>query len=133
MVSADLRRIGLAIVVFHAIVSVIHGAAHNALLIMMSTWQNTYIFVVIFALPVVAGALLWRRTRNGFLVLLVSMLGSLLFGGYYHFVLPGPDHVGHLIPHAWTVPFQVSAVLLAVIEVAGVMVGAFGLTSRSNP
>ena len=118
--------------VLHAVVNLVHGAAHSALLIHMSTWQNVYIFVVIFALPIVAGVLLWRRSRNGFLLLLLLMLGSLLFGGYYHFILPGPDHVGHLTDHAWTIPFQVSAVLLALIEAAGVVVGWMGWSSQDS-
>ena len=125
--ASSLRRMGVWTVVLHAIVNVVHGAAHNSLSILMLPWQNVYIFVVIFALPLVAGVLLWRGSRMGFVLLLVSMLGSLLFGGYYHFVLPGPDHVSHLMPHVWTVPFQVSAVLLAITEATGVIVGALGL------
>jgi hypothetical protein len=132
MISAELRRIGLAVVVVHAVISLIHGAAHNKLLILMSAWQNVYILVVIFTLPLVAGVLLWRRSRKASFVLLLSMVGSFLFGGYYHFILPGPDNVGHLMDHAWKVPFQVSAVLLAIVEAVGVVVGWMGMNSKTS-
>lgn len=126
------RRIGIAIVLLHVIVTVIHSLAHSALLIYMSGWQNIYIFIVIAVLPLVAGVMLWRRASVGFLVLFLSMLGSLLFGGYYHFILPGPDNVSHLAAHTWTLPFQVSAVLLTLVEAAGVVVGLMGLSSNRS-
>lgn len=122
-----LERTGIAIVVLHALVVVAHSAAHSALYIYMGPWQNAYILLVIVVLPLVSGLLLWRRTKAGFLLLFFSMLGALLFGGYYHFIVPGPDNVGWLGHHPWALPFQVSAVLLAVSEAAGALVGIIGL------
>jgi hypothetical protein len=127
-----LRRTGIAIVLLHALVGVVHSAAHSALHIYLSSWQHAYIFVVIIAVPLVAGILLWRRSGKGFLLLFISMLGSLLFGGYYHFVLPGPDNVSSLMAHPWTFPFQASAVLLAVTEAVGVVVGLIGILNRDQ-
>ena len=123
------RSLGITIVLLHALITVVHGAAHSVLQIHMMTWQNIYIFTVILALPLVALVLLWRRSAKGFHVLLLSMLGSLLFGGYYHFVLPGPDNVSHLTAHAWSFPFQISAVALAITEGIGAVVGLLGLRS----
>jgi hypothetical protein len=82
-------------------------------------------------LPLVAVVLLWRRSALGFPLLFGSMLGSLLFGAYYHFIAAGADNVASLPPHAWALPFQVTAVLLALTEAAGVVVGAVGLRSGS--
>ena len=63
-------------------------------------------------------------------MLFLSMLGALLFGGYYHFVLAGADNVStvaHHALHSWAHLFQVSAVLLALVEFAGVIAGVAGL------
>ena len=127
-----LRRLGLAIIVLHAIVTVVHAAAHSALQILMLPWQNFFIFTVIVALPIIAGILLARRSRAGFLTLFLSMLGSFIFGSYYHFILPGPDNVASLLPHSWTVPFQLSAALLGITELVGIVVGVSGLRSRGG-
>jgi hypothetical protein len=93
----------------------------------MNAWQSVYILLVITMLPLVSAILLWReRTTGGFLLLLASMLGSLLFGGYYHFIAIGADNVGTLGLHSWARPFQVTAVLLAITEAAGVVTGLLG-------
>ena len=127
MTTTTLRRAGIAIVVLHLIVGVVHSVAHSELQIYMATWQNAYILFVIFVLPLVSGFLLWRRSRLAFLLLFISMFGSLLFGGYYHFLAPGPDNVSQLSHHAWTLPFQLSAVVLALLEAVGVIIGIAGL------
>ena len=126
--EASLRRAGITIVLLHVLITVVHSMAHSALYIYMSNWQNAYILIVIVVLPVVAALLLWRRRKGAYLILFVSMLGSLLFGGYYHFVAPGPDNVAFLTDHTWTLPFQISAALLAVTEAAGTIVGLLGFS-----
>jgi hypothetical protein len=128
--SDGLRRGSLVVIVLHALVAAAHGVAHSTLNILMNGWQNAYIFIVIVLLPLVAGYLMWKRARGGYLVLLLSMLGALLFGGYYHFVLAGADNVstvGHHALRSWAQLFQVSAVLLALVEFAGVIVGVVGM------
>lgn len=125
-----LRRLGIAIVGLHVLVNVVHGASHSAMYISMGPWQNAYILSVIVLLPIVSGFLLWRRARTSFFWLFVSMIGSLIFGVYYHFIAAGPDNVASLGHHAWTLSFQVSAVLLALTEAAGSAVGFIGLLAR---
>src|ERR1051325_4828122 len=125
----SLRRVSIAIIVLHAAVTVAHGAAHMKLSILMNGWQNAYILIVINLLPLVAGYLILRRARFGHVVLFLSMLGALVFGAYYHFVLAGADNVStvaHHASHSWAQVFQVSAVLTAVLEVAGVVAGIAG-------
>ncbi|MDQ1637242.1 MAG: hypothetical protein QOF62_581 [Pyrinomonadaceae bacterium] len=126
----SLRRLSIAIIVLHGMVTAAHGAAHSTLKILMNGWQNAYIFVVIVLLPLVAGYLIWKRARGGYLILFLSMLGALVFGGYYHFVLAGADNVstvGHHAMRSWAQVFQVSAVLLGLVEFAGVVAGVAGL------
>ena len=129
--AADsLRAISVAIIALHVGVTAAHGAAHSSLSILMNGWQNAYIFVVIALLPLVAGFLIWKRARFGYLILFLSMLGALVFGGYYHFVLAGADNVatvGHHAMTSWAQVFQVSAVLLALVEFAGLVAGVVGL------
>lgn len=131
----SLRRLSIAIIALHAVVTTTHGAAHSTLNIVMNGWQNAYIFVVIVLLPLVSAYLIWKRARRGYLILFLSMLGALVFGGYYHFVLAGADNVSTVAHHAsrsWAQLFQVSAVLLALVEFAGVVVGVVGLKGRKS-
>jgi hypothetical protein len=113
--------------VVHFLISLVHGFAHSRLHIDMNQWQSLYILIVITVLPLISAVLLWRtQTTSGFWLLLISMLGSLLFGGYYHFIAAGADNVSSLGSHSWVQPFQLTAVLLAIIEAAGVLVGMLG-------
>jgi len=125
----SLRRVSITFIALHAVLSAAHGAAHSRLNIVMSGWQNAYILVVIGLLPIVAGYFIWKRARVGYAILFLSMLGALVFGGYYHFVLAGADNVStvaHHAAHSWAQVFQVSAVLTAVLELAGVVAGIAG-------
>lgn len=127
----SLRPFGILVVVFHFLISVVHGLAHSRLHIDMNGWQSVYILIVITVLPLISAVMLWRsRTTSGFYLLLASMLGSLVFGGYYHFVAVGADNVGSLGLQSWARPFQVTAVLLALTEAAGVLTGLFGVLKK---
>ena len=117
----------------HLLASTLHSAAHLNLHIEMNTWQSVYILSVILVLPLISAVLLLRkRARIGFWLLFCSMLGSLLFGGYYHFVAAGADNVASLGDHAWAPAFQLTAVLLALTEAAGMVIGAVGLRNGSR-
>lgn len=77
--------------------------------------------------PLAAGLLLWKRMKTaGALLLAASMAGSLIFGVYNHFVALSPDHVSHvgLLPQKfWALIFQITAVLLVLIEATGIWAG----------
>jgi hypothetical protein len=121
-------RYALAVVLAHAAVNLPHGAAHVAEAIWLPPAANVFVILVILLAPFVALGLLYaRRQRAGALLLFVSMLGALLFGVAYHFVLPGADNVAQVPPGVWQTPFQVTAVLLAAIEAAGALVGGWML------
>ena len=121
------RILAILVVVVHLLVQVPHGVAHNMLHIDVNLWQNIYILVVISLLPIVAAVLVWRRKRVGYFLLLLSMVGSFVFGLFYHFIAAGPDNVNSLGAHQWSGTFLWSAVLLALVEAAGVVIGLMGL------
>jgi hypothetical protein len=125
------RIAGTVAVLAHLVVMMFHGQAHDKLAVGLSPWQNIYVLTVIAIAPLVAMLLLWTRyARPGLVVLVVSMAGSLIFGVIYHFIVVSPDHVSHLPPGDAQGLFRMTAVLLMLTELFGVVVGLLGL--RSN-
>jgi hypothetical protein len=125
-----LERVGLIIVGLHFVTSLVHGFAHGSLHIDLELWQTVFVVLVITVLPLVSGYLLWRRMRGGFFLLTCSMFGSLVFGCYYHFIAAGGDNVASLGSHSWALSFQLTAVLLAFTEAAGVFTGIIGMLRK---
>jgi hypothetical protein len=120
------RALAVAVVGVHAAVVLAHGAAHAALGVSMSAGANAFITLVIGIGPLVALALLLGGKKPaGAVVLGLSMVGSLVFGAWNHFVVAGPDHVAHLGTGAdpWAAAFRATAVLLAVLEAGGAALG----------
>ena len=128
-----LRGLAVLVVVVHAIVTIPHSIAHTNLNIAMYTWQNIYIFLVILIAPIIAAVLVWKRRSSGFVLLTMSMIGSFVFGVYYHFIAIGSDNVFTLPVSSWTSTFKLSAWLLAIIELAGAVVGISGIANRVEP
>jgi hypothetical protein len=124
-------RFALRVVVAHAAAVALHSAAHEVLGVEATGPQLTFIVAVIIVAPLVAGLLLWRgREQAGALLLACSMIGSLVFGVYYHFVSDTADHVSHvarMTPAGWAVVFQATALALALTEAAGAWAGARAL------
>jgi hypothetical protein len=118
----------IGIVVVHFAINVAHGIAHQHLAIGVNAFQKVFVAAVIVVAPFYAAYLIWKRSmRAGGALLAVSMAGALVFGVYYHFILPGPDHVTHInLPISLDMRdiFDVSAVLLALFECLGVLAGA---------
>ena len=115
---------GSAIVVCHAIVSLVHGLAHSELQIGLSPTETGFVLVVIGLCSLVAMGLLWTSWKTSGLVLLVlSMAGSLLFGLYHHFLVMGPDHVGEQIQGLWATTFALTAYGILITEGLGILVG----------
>lgn len=121
------RMFAIWTIVIHALVSTLHGAAHQTLGVKLSLLQTLFVAVVITISPILAGILLWKGvTRIGAILLVCSMTGSLIFGVYNHFVAISPDHVLHLAittSKNWVWIFQSTAVLIAVIEAFGIWIG----------
>jgi len=112
-------------VVAHLIVVLLHGQAHTRLSVGLSNWQQSYVLVVIVIAPLVALVVSFTRyARAGLWLLLASMLGSLIFGACYHYLIISPDHVAHLPPGDARGLFRSTALLLLVTETFGVVVPA---------
>ena len=116
-------------VVAHMIVVSLHGQAHTRLSVGLSAWQQVYVLAVIVVAPLVALPLSFIRSgRAGLRLLLASMLGSLIFGACYHYVIVSPDHVAHLPAGDARGMFRVTALLLLITETFGVAVALRRLT-----
>lgn len=76
--------------------------------------------------------LLWTRLRRIAGWLLLSLLAvGLVTGGSEHFIMPGPFNVFTVMPGSWTGQFDASAVLLAIVEIAGIWL-AFGVVAARS-
>lgn len=126
-------KYGTAVVLTHAFVAAAHGLAHKHLAIDLTFAQKLFVFAVITIAPLVSMLLLWTRLRKaGAVLLLLSMGGSLIFGVINHFVIASTDHLLHLRGGDWRFPFQLTAILLAVIEILGCWIGAAALRSKES-
>lgn len=116
------------VVLAHLFVTFVHGRAHTELGVGLARWQNAYVIVVILVAPLVALVLSWSRYATaGVWLLLVSMLGSLIFGALYHYIIISSDHVAHLPLGEARGLFRVTALLLLITETVGVVVAAMGV------
>jgi hypothetical protein len=120
------------VVLVHTIVMLVHGMAHVQLNIGLSPWAMIYVLGIVGAGPIV-GLIFLRSSqqRTGATILFTTMIGALLFGLWNHFIAPGADHVMELQAGAWRLPFQVTAGLLLISEVAGAGI-AFALLGALN-
>jgi len=122
--SSQRRPFGaLALILIHLVVSTLHGWTHQASLVRLTAFGYVYVGVVITLMPLVAAAFLFSRKRKiGALLLAFSMLGSFIFGFWYHFLSRTNDHVTQ-VHGPWHSTFLWTAIALAVIELAGALVG----------
>jgi hypothetical protein len=131
-----LKLTALWVVGFHFLVVVLHSVAHEVLKVKATPAQLAFIVPVIIFAPPVAGVMLPKSGKAGAALLLVSMLGSFVFGLYYHFVADTIDHVAHvarLQPAFWSTMFRVTAYLLAGSEVLGAAVAGLLTVGRPRP
>lgn len=118
-------------VIAHLIVNLLHGRAHTELGVGLTSWQQFYVIAVILLAPLIALLLSWTRyARTGLWLLLGSMLGSLIFGVCYHYIIVSSDHVAHLPPGDARGLFRGTALLLLITEAAGVVLAAMALRKR---
>ena len=116
------------VVLSHLVVNVLHGRAHTDLGVGLTSFQQFYVVAVIVVAPLVALLLSWTRyARAGLWLLLVAMLGSLIFGACYHYIIVSSDHVAHLPPGEARGLFRITALLLLITEALGVVVAAMAV------
>lgn len=132
--SDKIRRFALATIILHVLISAPHALAHQMLGVHLSLPGNLFVLVVILTLPIVAGGLLWKKVyRAGGALLGGSMLGSLFFGLYYHFIAINPDHVSQAPAGLWGTMFRWTAVLLFASEALGTLAGVWVLKRNLWP
>ena len=61
--------------------------------------------------------------RGGALLLIASMFSSLLFGVFYHMLAFGSNNIFTVMHGEWSVAFQSTAILLAIVDGVGCWVG----------
>ena len=128
---AHKARISAVVIVWLDLaVNFIHALAHIGANIWLSFLGNAFVVVVILVAPLVSLFLLHtaRLERLGALLLFLSMLAAFLFGVWNHFLLPGSDNIGQVPPGVWQQPFQVTAVLLTILQAAGIGIGLWCLS-----
>ena len=107
----------------HVVVNLAHGVAHRELAIPLSRSQELFIITVIGIAPLLAGVLIWKRSKfGGGLLLAAALASSLVFGVWNYFVAISPDHVSHLPmtgTPGWRILFQATAILLVPTEGLG--------------
>jgi hypothetical protein len=117
-------QFAIAVILVHLGVIAVHGRAHSLLHISLTYLQQVFVFVVILAGPLLAGILLlFKAQRAAAVLLLLSMVGSLAFGAYNHFVMTGADNALHVAPGTWGTAFQITSILLVVTETLGCWAG----------
>jgi len=121
---AKIVRYATFIVIQHFVILCLHAFAHVKLEVWASLLGNVFIVVIIWIAPIVAMILLrQQRYPAGVILFLSSMVGSLLFGVYNHFIAISPDHVYHIPAGEERELFQITAALLALVELVGSIVG----------
>lgn len=126
---------GTAIVAVRAVPLVMHSAAHVHLgIIPPSLVTNAYIALVLFLGPLLAAVLLWTRSdRLGAWLLFWSMLGSLVFELYNHYLVMSSDHVSQIPDNFWGHVFKATAAATAILEAAGCGLAVYFLTVALRP
>ncbi len=132
----EMKVTALAVVAIHFVVVVLHSIAHQVLPVQATPAQLAFIVPVIVLAPVVAAIMLAKFEKAGMVLLAASMLGSFLFGIYYHFIADTIDHVAHVAhrePLFWSQMFLITSYLLAISEAAGAAVGLISLLRQKQP
>jgi hypothetical protein len=128
-----LKEAATILVLMHLAALVAHGSAHSHLNISPGTWQKAFIASIIFVIPLIAMMMLWTRLRKlGAVLLGLSLAGSLVFGVSYHVLIAGPDNAFGQYHSHWGSAFRVTAILLALIEAAGLTLGIFVLLTEPS-
>src|SRR5579871_4336986 len=89
--------LAFALVGAHAVIGILHSWAHFELHVAMSLSQWLFVAGIVGGAPWLSLLLLrFGRVQLGWMTFLVSMLASLVFGLYFHFIKIGPDNVDML-------------------------------------
>lgn len=123
-----LKALITTLVLLHLAGNLWHGNAHTILEIPLSRFQTSFVVGIILVAPIIGAILTWTRyvtVGNWFVG--ISMVGSVLFSVYHHYVLVSIDNVEHLPPgtseaHAH---FSNSAAFIALIALASALMSFY--------
>ncbi|MFK8020887.1 MAG: hypothetical protein AB8B86_14050 [Pseudomonadales bacterium] len=136
MHPTTLKAIITVIVVAHLAGNVWHGDAHTALEIALPETKTAFVMLVILAAPLLGVALLWfSHPLFGYLFIALSLLGSVLFSVYHHYVMVSIDNVdylpqGSIADHTH---FIDSAEFIALSAIAGTVLAFYAAGRSSMP
>ncbi|MEH2312401.1 MAG: hypothetical protein V7K18_08375 [Nostoc sp.] len=129
-----IAQYGTIIVVIHAIINGLHGLAHVEIPVSLSLLQSLFVGIVIFPIPMIAAVLLWTQFyRIGSWLLLSSIAASLLFGIYNHLLVISPDHLSQVSFTGWGLLFQITAILILIVDGFGCWIGIWALKTIQQP
>lgn len=88
--------------------------------------------ILVNLLPV-GGVLAMKKgyCKSAAILIATPLAVGFVIGTYAHFLSPGTDNVFHMAAGELTLPFQLSAVVLALFEALGLWVGVRTLTYRT--
>ena len=133
MGSTVIKALISLVVLLHLLGNVWHADAHTTLEITLPGLKMTFVVVVILIAPILGAALAWTRySTTGCLIVGVTMVGSVLFSVYHHYVLISIDNVEHL-PAGTTeahTQFSNSAEFIALIAFAGALLSFYAAGSQ---
>ncbi|MEH2465375.1 hypothetical protein [Nostoc sp.] len=129
-----IAQYGTIIVVIHVIINGLHGLAHVEVPVSLSLLQSLFVGIVIFPIPMIAAVLLWTQFyRIGSWLLLSSIAASLLFGIYNHLLVISPDHLSQVSFAGWGLLFQITAILILIVDGFGCWIGIWALKTIQQP
>lgn len=119
------------VLVLHLAAATTHGLTHGLVPVPLPAWQNVLVVATTFLGPALGVVLHRRGHRSGLALFSVSMAAAFVLGVALHFVVDSPDHV-HAVPAGtWQLPFQVTAVGVALTPALGAIVGVWSLRDDS--
>jgi hypothetical protein len=112
----------ILVVLFHIIITGVHGIAHQQAGVSISDFQSVYVFLVTVAAPITAVIMLLFLNKQK-----IQRGGAwlLLFGLVYHILLPSSDNIFMVMQNSSldSVVFTSTAILLVIVDGAGTWVG----------
>ncbi len=105
----------------HLLAVGLHAAAHHLAAVPNTPGQIVYIALVVILAPILALVMVRRHAvRSAALLLGVALLGSLIFGVAFHYLLQSPDLVATVTGHGSGL-FATTSGILAVADGVGVV------------
>ena len=123
------------IVVIHFVGNLWHGDAHTTLEIALPTIKIVFVAIVILGAPLLGAVLTWTRFATpGCWIVGTSMVGSVIFSVYHHYVMISIDNVEHLPAgsaeaHAH---FSTSAEFIAIAALVGALLSFYAAGKLSG-